>query len=101
MRAQKPVRGIQLCPMLTGGVCTNESTVGVPVCSDYGKMFDPCCDKFSKLVHGRLWPHRHGGKCRLGERGIFSLFAFGTVLQNTFNALQDTSGVGSYEYEYY
>ena len=49
----------------------------------------------------RLWPHRHGGKGRLGERGTFSLFAFGTVLQNTLNALQDISGVGSYEYEYY
>ena len=27
--------------------CTKGSTVGVPVCSDYGKMFDPC-DKLKK-----------------------------------------------------
>ena len=80
--------------------CTKGSTVGVPVCSDYGKMFDPC-DKFNKQVHGRIWPHRHGGKGRLGERGKFSSFAFGTVLQNTFNAFRDISGVGSDEYEYY
>ena len=79
---------------------TKGSTVGVPVCSDYGEMFDPC-DKFNKQVHGRVWPHRHGGKGRLGERGKFSSFAFGTVLQNTFNAFRDITGVGSDKYEYY
>ena len=47
------------------------STVGVPVCSDYGKLFDPC-DKFNKQLRGRIWPHRHGGKGRLGKRGYLA-----------------------------
>ena len=36
-------------------------------------------------------------------RGVYlaCLHLFGTVLQITFNALQDINGVGSYEYEYY
>ena len=72
---------------------TKGTTVDMPVCGNYGKMFDPC-DKFNKQVHGRIWPHRHGGKGRLGERGKFRLFAFGTVLLNTLNAFRDSSGVG-------
>lgn len=81
-------------------LATKASTKAVPVSSDYAKMFDSC-DKFNKQIKNRIWPHQHGGKGRLGERGKFSSFAFGVVLQNTFNAYRDINSIGSAEYEYY
>ena len=54
-------------------------------CSDYGMFFN-ACDKANRQIKNRIWPHKHGGRGRLGERGKYSLFAFGMVLQNTFNA---------------
>ena len=36
----------------------------------------------------------------MGERGKFSSFAFGVVLQNTFNDFRDINSVSGDDYEY-
>ena len=81
-------------------LATKAATKQVPVCGDYGQFFN-ACDKANWQIKNRIWPHRHGGRGKLGERGKFSSFAFGVVLQNTFNAFRDIHGVESDDYTYY
>ena len=81
-------------------LATKSDTKSVPVCSDYGKMF-AACDQFNSQIKNRIWPHRHGGRGCLGESGKFSSFAFGCVLQNTFNAYCDINAVGRDSIDYY
>ena len=78
-------------------LATTAATKQVPVCGDYGQFFN-ACKKAHGQIKNRIWPHRHGGRGKLGERGKFSSFAFGVVLQNTFNAFRDIRGVDSDDY---
>ena len=68
------------------------ATKSVPSCCDYGEMFS-ACDAYNRRINNRTWPHRHGGRKRLGDMGKFSSFASGCVLQNTFNAYCDMNSV--------
>ena len=79
---------------------TRSTTNSVPVCSDYGKMF-AACDVFNLQIKERIWPHRHGGGGHLGERGKFSSFAFGCVLQNTFHAYCNIRSIDTNSIDYY
>ena len=72
----------------------------VPVASDYAKMFQACVS-YNQQIKNRMWPHRHGGKGHLGERGKHSSFAFACVLLNTFNAYRDIMKVDKSDFEYY
>lgn len=81
-------------------LATKSRTKSVPVCSDYGKMFS-ACDVFNRQIKNRIWPHKHGGRRHLGDMGKFSSFAFGCVLQNTFNAYCDINSIGRNEFDYY
>ena len=56
----------------------------VPVASDYAKMFQTC-DSYNHQIKSRMWPHKHGGRGHIGERGKHSSLALACVLQNTFN----------------
>ena len=79
---------------------TKGSTKHVPVADDYKKMFD-MCDKYNKQIKKRVWPFKPGGKDHLGEQGKYHSFAFGCVLQNTFNAYRDMNNIDKKNYEYY
>ena len=70
------------------------------MCCDYGKFFN-ACDKANGQIKNRTWPHKHGGRGKLGERGRFSSFAFGIVLQNTFNAFRDIGRIDCDDCAYY
>ena len=56
----------------------------VPVACDYAKMFQSCDSYYNQQIKSRMWPHKHGGRGHLGERGKHSSFAFACVLQNYF-----------------
>ena len=56
----------------------------VPVCDDYGVMFDKC-DNFSRRLCHSTWPHKMGGRDVLGDRGSQSNFAMLCILQNVLN----------------
>ena len=79
---------------------TKSETKSVPVCCDYGKMFS-ACDVFNRQIKNRIWPHRHGGRRHLGDMGKFSSFAFGCVLQNTFNAYCSINSIARNEFDFY
>ena len=81
-------------------LATRSDTKSVPVCCDYGKMFS-ACDVFNRQIKNRIWPHRHGGRKRLGDIGKFRSFAFGCVLQNTFKSYCDMNSVDRKEFDYY
>ena len=81
-------------------LASKSTTKHVPVCNDYGMFFNDC-DRANREIKNRIWPHKHGERGRLGERGKFSSFAFGIVLQNTFNAFCDMNSLDSDDYKYY
>ena len=56
---------------------------------------------YNKQIKKRVWPFKPGGKEHLGEEGKLHSFAFGCVLQNTFNAFRDIHGVDKKDYEYF
>ena len=81
-------------------IATKSNTKSVPVCSDYGMML-AACDQCNCQIKIRIWPLRHGGRGHMGEAGKFSSFAFGCVLQNTFNAYCVINNVDRHIIDYY
>ena len=71
-----------------------------PAIDAYKKKFG-VCDLFNRQIKYRIWPHKHGGKGVKGERGKQDSFAFGCILQNTFNAYRDINDITSEEYDYH
>ena len=59
------------------------------------------CDSYNQQIKSRMWPHKHGGRGHLGERGKHSSFAFACVLQNTFNAYRSIMKMTKSDFEYY
>lgn len=57
----------------------------IPLFDIYKKTFN-VCDQFNRKLHDRTWPHKKGGRNRLGEKGAQHDFIFTCILMNTFNA---------------
>ena len=65
----------------------------IPVYDDYRVLFSKC-DNFNSNLYQCTWPHKHGGKCMLGEPGTESNFAMSSILQNVFNAYYQCTNTG-------
>ncbi|KAJ1434351.1 hypothetical protein B484DRAFT_290496 [Ochromonadaceae sp. CCMP2298] len=76
------------------GTSTGADT-GAGLLSDtYREAFSQV-DAFNAQLHGRKWPHKHGGNGVAGEEGHVDDFAFSALLQNVFNAYEDVCGAGA------
>ena len=51
-------------------------------------------------MHGITWPHKHGGRSRLGDLAALRDFAFTSVLLNTFNAWRQIISIDIHEHSF-
>lgn len=56
----------------------------VPVYEYYKQLFE-LCDKFNRNLHDCTFPHKRGGRGRVGEFGRQNDFMLAVILQNTRN----------------
>ena len=86
-----------------GNACTKtrypNQRGNVPLYDDYGKNY-AACDHYNRSLYEKSWPHKKGGRKRMGALGAQQNFIFTCILVNTINAFNEMEKRGHENFDY-